>query len=88
MIKKELLILLHHDALYNPSSSQQSSSLSGGVGKKGKDSSVADERKHLQYLEKHKYDGIDESDLQAVKFAKIIYLFIFFKKDSFCRFVG
>jgi len=63
LIKKEMLILLHHDAVYN---AQHFDKLAPGAKKSGKDTAAADEKKHLAYLAKNKYDEIDEQSLQQV----------------------
>uniref|UniRef100_A0A915L6Y1 Pre-mRNA splicing factor component Cdc5p/Cef1 C-terminal domain-containing protein n=1 Tax=Romanomermis culicivorax TaxID=13658 RepID=A0A915L6Y1_ROMCU len=63
MIKREMLILLHHDAIYNPINQVQKSNKKD----KKENSAIADEKRHLQYLSSNKYEDIDELSLEQAR---------------------
>uniref|UniRef100_A0A224Z5D5 Pre-mRNA-splicing factor CDC5/CEF1 n=1 Tax=Rhipicephalus zambeziensis TaxID=60191 RepID=A0A224Z5D5_9ACAR len=56
LIKQEMLVMQHHDALHNPTEAQQSS-------RKG----AADEAAHLAYLERHPYHKYSRDELDAAR---------------------
>lgn len=58
LIKQEMLVMQHYDALHNPTEAQQS-------GRKGS-ANVADEAAHLAYLERHPYNKYNQEELAAV----------------------
>ncbi|XP_050026260.1 cell division cycle 5-like protein [Dermacentor andersoni] len=57
LIKQEMLVMQHYDALHNPTEAQQS-------GRKGS-ANVADEAAHLAYLERHPYNKYNQEELAA-----------------------
>ncbi|KAL1417164.1 hypothetical protein MTO96_000647 [Rhipicephalus appendiculatus] len=56
LIKQEMLVMQHHDALHNPTEAQQSS-------RKG----AADEAAHLAYLERHPYHKYSQDELDTAR---------------------
>lgn len=58
MIKQEMVLMLHHDALVAPSDNQV-------VSRKGQPT-VFNEQKHFSFLENHKYDDISSEDMNEV----------------------
>lgn len=57
LIKQEMLVMQHYDALHNPTEAQQS-------GRKG---AVTDEAAHLAYLERHPYYKYNQEELAAAR---------------------
>ncbi|KAH7938078.1 hypothetical protein HPB49_019650 [Dermacentor silvarum] len=55
LIKQEMLVMQHYDALHNPTEAQQS-------GRKGS-ANVTDEAAHLAYLERHPYHKYNQEEL-------------------------
>lgn len=55
LIKQEMLVMQHHDALHNPTEAQQWSRKGAG-----------DEAAHLAYLERHPYQKYSQDELDAV----------------------
>lgn len=53
--------MLHHDAYYNPTTTQQSGSADGS---KGQASSKNEQ--HLQFLQKNRYEEFTEDQLEQV----------------------
>ena len=63
LVKKEMLTMLHHDALYTPSPNQL------GVvpgNKKQSQKGVINQAQHAAFLEEHPYEKVDEVDLEEV----------------------
>jgi len=59
MIKQEMVLMLHHDALVAPAENQLTS-------KKGQPA-VHNEHKHFSYLEQRKYDEITPEEIDDVR---------------------
>jgi hypothetical protein len=68
MIKQEMVLMLHHDALVAPSDNQV-------VSRKGQPS-VYNEQKHFSFLEKNKYDDINSEDMEEVIHVNFIVLLL------------
>lgn len=66
LIKREMMTMLHHDAILNPTL-EQSGNLQGA--KKGKPSqaTVVLQAQHLAYLEKHPYEKFVDDELELSK---------------------
>jgi len=60
MIKREMLVMMHHDALETPTFAQQ------GAGKKG-ERGIVGEAAHRGYLDRHPYKEYEKPDLEAAK---------------------
>jgi hypothetical protein len=58
MIKQEMVLMLHHDALVAPADNQV-------VVKKGQNV-VHNEQKHFSFLDQHPYDDITAEDMDKV----------------------
>lgn len=69
-----MLILLHHDALNNPTAAQ--TGITAGPSKKGETGvqPVVNKEKHEDYLRKHPFDDINEEDIQQVMLTEKIYI--------------
>ncbi|XP_013791247.2 cell division cycle 5-like protein [Limulus polyphemus] len=65
LIKQEMLIMFHHDAVHNPTP-QQIGVAPGSKKPKQPHSSVLNQAQHLAYLEKHPYEKMLEEELEAV----------------------
>ena len=67
LIKQEMLTMLHHDAVYNPTANQAMGA--GPATAKGTASSqkaVVSQAQHLAYLERHPYRQYEDADLKQV----------------------
>jgi pre-mRNA-splicing factor CDC5/CEF1 len=63
MIKQEMVIMLHHDALVAPADNQL-------VSKKGQ-SSVYNEQKHFSFLEHNKYEEVTPDEINEVSYRDV-----------------
>lgn len=70
LIKQEMLIMLHYDAVQNPTS-QQIGITPGSKKPKQPHSSVLNQAQHLAFLEKHPYEKMPEEELEAAR-AKLV----------------
>jgi pre-mRNA-splicing factor CDC5/CEF1 len=59
LINQEILLLIHHDALFNPTVDQQPPSSTGTQ-------AVIDEDKHVAYLKAHAYQQFGDEELRQV----------------------
>lgn len=59
MIKQEMVLMLHHDALVAPSENQV-------VQKKGV-TSIHNQAQHLTYLERHPYEEVSPDDMEQAR---------------------
>lgn len=67
-MKREMVTMLHYDAVYNPTLSQQGLS----AGKKApSQKAVVNQAQHLAYLEQHHYKKYDEYDLEQVRYLAV-----------------
>lgn len=64
MIKREMLLLLHYDAVQNPSDKQLG--LNSATKKTDGPGTSANIEKHQEFLRKHHYETFDEMELQHV----------------------
>ena len=64
MIKREMLMMLHHDALEVPAPNQQ---LGGASGKKAAERGIVGEAAHRAYLDRHPYREYEKEDLEKAK---------------------
>merc|ERR1711962_735544 len=64
MIKREMILMLHHDCLETPTLAQQ-----GAVGgRKGdRERGIVNESQHRAYLDRHPYREVAKEDLEAAK---------------------
>jgi len=67
MIKREMLIMLHHDAYYNPTAAQQSTGSDGSKGQSSSGKNVLNEEKHLQYMQKNRYEEFNEDQMEQAR---------------------
>ena len=61
-----MAVMLHHDAVYNPTMSQQ------GImpgSKKQSQKSIANQAQHLAYLENHKYEKFSQNEIEEASFS-------------------
>lgn len=65
LIKKEMLVMQHFDAVHTPTPWQ----LGMGPGKKNQ-KNVTSQAQHLSYLQQHPYDKFTEDDLEQVGIVK------------------
>uniref|UniRef100_A0A1E1XSG6 Putative mrna splicing protein cdc5 myb superfamily n=1 Tax=Amblyomma sculptum TaxID=1581419 RepID=A0A1E1XSG6_AMBSC len=63
LIKQEMLVMQHYDAVHNPTEAQQC----GGGGRKGGGASVMDEAQHLAYLDRHPYQKFTQEELTTAR---------------------
>ncbi|KAL5009999.1 hypothetical protein ScPMuIL_012304 [Solemya velum] len=63
LIKKEMLVMLHHDAVYNPAVNQALAPGSKKPGQKG----IVNPAQHLSYLQQHPYDHFQEEEVQQAR---------------------
>ena len=63
LIKREMVTMLHHDAVYSPTPGQQG--LVPGS-KKPSQKAVVNQAAHLAFLESHKYDTYEEEEIAEV----------------------
>jgi len=59
MIKREMLVMMHYDALETPTASQQ-----GGAGRKKGERGIVGEAVHRGYLDRHPYREYEKDDLE------------------------
>nr|KAG5703308.1 hypothetical protein BaRGS_025550 [Batillaria attramentaria] len=65
LIKQEMLIMMHHDAVYSPTPQQLG--ITPGSKKPPSQKGVVNQAQHLAYLEENPYDKFDDDDLQAAR---------------------
>ncbi|CAH1233990.1 CDC5L [Branchiostoma lanceolatum] len=65
LIKREMVTMLHHDAIYNPSEEQAATA--AGDKKKGAQSAGNKMAEHIAYLEEYPYNKLDEDSLNLAK---------------------
>jgi len=63
LIKREMLIMMHHDVLETPTSAQAGE----GSKKKGLDRAIVNEQAHRAYLDRHPYQQFSEEDMAVAK---------------------
>ena len=63
-MKREMVTMLHYDAVYNPTLAQQG--VVPGVKKPQAQKAVVNQATHISYLESHPYKKFDEYDLEQV----------------------
>ena len=65
LIKREMLTMLHYDAVYTPTPAQQG--VTPGTKKPAASQrAVLNQAQHLAYLESHPYHQVEQEELQAV----------------------
>ncbi|XP_021355301.1 cell division cycle 5-like protein [Mizuhopecten yessoensis] len=64
LIKKEMLTMLHYDAVYSPTPGQLGVNPNS---KKPSQKGVVNQAQHLAYLEQHPYSGYTEEDIEGAK---------------------
>lgn len=65
MIKKEMLTMMHYDALYTPTLQQMG--ITPGTKKPQGQKGALNQEKHIAYLEEHPYVKYDDDDIQQAK---------------------
>ncbi|XP_078700146.1 cell division cycle 5-like protein [Branchiostoma floridae x Branchiostoma belcheri] len=65
LIKREMVTMLHHDAIYNPSEEQ--AAMAAGDKKKGAPSAGNKMAEHIAYLEEYPYNKVDEDSMNLAK---------------------
>ena len=63
LIKREMLVMLHHDCLETPTAAQ----MGEGNKKKGGDRAIVNETSHRNYLDKHPYQQFSEEEIGQAK---------------------
>ena len=65
LIKREMLVMLHHDCLETPTSAQ----MGEAAGKKSEkaDKAIVNEQSHRIYLDKHPYQQFSEDEMAEAK---------------------
>merc|ERR1719357_2400866 len=63
MIKKEMILMLHHDCLESPTLSQQGGADKAKKGERG----IVNESVHRGYLDRHPYKEVSTEDMDAAK---------------------
>lgn len=66
LIKREMLVMLHHDVVYNPSETQVGYQSAMKKGRQGQ-SSALNQAHHLAYLEQHPYEKFEDEELEMAK---------------------
>jgi len=69
LVKREMVTMLHYDAVYNPTLAQQG--VVPGVKKPQAQKAVVNQATHISYLESHPYKKFDEYDLEQAKMTLI-----------------
>ncbi len=64
MIKQEMVVMLHHDAVYSPTLAQQG--IIPGSKKPPSQKTIANQAQHLGYLENHRYEKFSQNDIEEV----------------------
>ncbi|XP_005097398.1 cell division cycle 5-like protein [Aplysia californica] len=64
LIKQEVLIMLHHDAVFCPTDSQLGA---GGVKGQAPQKAAANQAAHLAYLDKNPYTEVDQDDMEKAR---------------------
>jgi pre-mRNA-splicing factor CDC5/CEF1 len=62
LIKREMILMLHHDCLETPTPMQM-----GEGKKKSGDRSILNEAQHRSYVEKHGYQKFNEEDMESAR---------------------
>ncbi len=65
LIKREMLVMMHHDCLETPTRAQMGGGASSKKG--GTDRAIVNEQGHRAYLERHPYRQFSEEELAAAK---------------------
>lgn len=65
LIKREMIIMLHHDATHHPT--EQQMGIQPGTKKGKQPHSVINQAQHLAYLEKHPYEKFDDYDIEIAR---------------------
>jgi len=64
MIKREMILMMHHDCLETPTLAQQGA---GGAGSKHKERGIVNESVHRGYLDRHPYKEVATEDMDSAK---------------------
>jgi len=64
LIKREMLVMMHHDCLETPTAAQAGE---GSKKKKGGDRAIVNEASHRAYLDRHPYQQFSEEDMASAK---------------------
>ncbi|XP_065340447.1 cell division cycle 5-like protein [Cloeon dipterum] len=67
LIKREMLIMMHYDAVKNPTLSQLGIKDPNEKPKGQRPSAVINEAQYLSFLQRHPYDNFDEHDIKTAK---------------------
>ncbi len=69
LIKREMVVMMHHDCLETPTQAQMGGGAADGKKKKdgGGDRAIVKEQAHRAYLERHPYQKFAEEDIAAAK---------------------
>ena len=75
LIKKEMLTMLHHDAVYSPTLAQQGM-LPSARGKKQAQKAAQSQTQHVAYLEQHPYVEFQESEIDEVSMLCVVLVIL------------
>jgi len=70
LIKKEMLVMMHYDAVKNPTLSQMG--VKDPNEKRSKPTSLVNEGQYINFLQRHPYDNFKESEINYVSSIKIL----------------
>merc|ERR1719300_252177 len=67
LIKREMVVMLHHDCLETPTLAQMGESSKSSAKKTGGDRAILNEQVHRNYLDKHPYHKYEEEEMNAAR---------------------
>ncbi len=74
LIKQEMAVMLHHDAVYSPTLAQQG--IMPGSKKPPSQKTIANQAQHLGYLENHRYEKFSQNDIEEVSLLLFVTNFL------------